>query len=81
MKSLPGDPVDVMLGTAQRDIPPAVVIEMKKELGLDQPLPKQYFGWLTRIVTKGDFGRSYKDGRPVMQVIGERLPATAVLVI
>lgn len=81
IKSLPGDPVDVMLGTAQRDIPPAVVIEMKKELGLDQPLPKQYFGWLTRIVTKGDFGRSYKDGRPVMQVIGERLPATAVLVI
>jgi peptide/nickel transport system permease protein len=81
IKSLPGDPVDVMLGTAQRDIPPAVVIEMKKELGLDQPLPKQYLGWLRRIVTKGDFGRSYKDGRPVMQVIGERLPATAVLVI
>jgi peptide/nickel transport system permease protein len=81
IKSLPGDPVDVMLGTAQRDIPPAVVLEMKKELGLDQPLPKQYLGWLGRIVTKGDFGRSYKDGRPVMQVIGERLPATAVLVI
>jgi peptide/nickel transport system permease protein len=81
IKSLPGDPVDVMLGTAQRDIPPAQVALMRQELGLDQTPIQQYGLWLARIVTKGDFGRSYKDGRPALAVIEERLPATLALVL
>jgi peptide/nickel transport system permease protein len=81
IKSLPGDPVDVMLGTAQRDIPPAQVALMRKELGLDQSPVQQYGLWLARIITRGDFGRSYKDGRPALAVIEERLPATLSLVI
>jgi ABC-type dipeptide/oligopeptide/nickel transport system permease component len=81
IKSLPGDPVDVMLGSAQRDIPPPEVQAMRRELGLDQSPVQQYGLWLARIVTRGDFGRSYKDGRPALAVIEERLPATLSLVL
>jgi peptide/nickel transport system permease protein len=81
IKSLPGDPVDVMLGTAQRDIPAAQVALMRKELGLDKTAIEQYGLWLGRIITQGDFGRSYKDGRSALAVIEERLPATLELVI
>lgn len=70
-----------MLGNAQRDIPPSQVAEMKRELGLDQPVAAQYLHWLTGIITRGDFGRSYTDGRPALTVIMERLPATLTLVV
>jgi peptide/nickel transport system permease protein len=80
IKSLPGDPVDILLGTAQRDIAPAQVSEMRRELGLDKPPAQQYFAWISGVVCRGQLGRSYRDGRPVAQVIAERLPATLSLV-
>jgi peptide/nickel transport system permease protein len=81
IKTLPGDPIDVMLGTAQRDVAPERIAELRSELGFDKPVSEQYLRWLWHVTTKGDFGRSYKDGRPVMEVIGERLPATLDLVV
>jgi peptide/nickel transport system permease protein len=81
IKCLPGDPVDVMLGTAQRDIDPSTVAALKTEFGLDKPFAEQYLKWLWHLTTKADFGRSYKDGRPVAEVIAERLPATLILVM
>ncbi|HEY9755662.1 MAG TPA: ABC transporter permease [Oculatellaceae cyanobacterium] len=81
IKSLPGDPIDVMLGTAQRDVAPERIAELRSELGLDKPVAEQYLRWLWHVTTKADFGRSYKDGRPVTEVIGERLPATLDLVV
>ncbi|HEY9713615.1 MAG TPA: ABC transporter permease [Chroococcales cyanobacterium] len=80
IKCIPGDPVDVLLGNAQRDISPAQLASMRSELGLDQPLWKQYSSWLGAVVTRGEFGRSYQDGRPALSVIVERLPATLILV-
>jgi peptide/nickel transport system permease protein len=80
IKVLPGDPVEIMLGTAEKDVPPEQVAIMRKELGLDQPPVKQYAAWATGVVTKAQFGRSYRDGRPAITVIKERLPATLVLV-
>src|SRR3990172_11404583 len=47
-------------------------------LGLDRPLHVRLGKWLL-ATARGDFGRSFNDGRPVMQVIGERLPATLLL--
>ncbi len=47
-------------------------------LGLDRPLYVRFGKWLW-AVARGDFGRSLNDGRPVLQVIGERLPPTALL--
>jgi peptide/nickel transport system permease protein len=72
---IPGDPVDVMLGesahAADREA-------LRARLGLDQPLWQQlanFYGGLAR----GDLGVSLHQGRPVLAVIGERLPATLEL--
>jgi peptide/nickel transport system permease protein len=48
--------------------------------GLNQPLYMQYWKWLT-LVASGDFGRSFEYGRPVTEVIGDRLWLTIVLSI
>ena len=53
---------------------------LTRELGLDRPLPVQYAAWVTGFVT-GNWGRSYRDGRLVREVITDRMPATAVLVV
>ena len=64
MKAVPGDPVDVLLGSAERDLAPQQVTLLRQEMGLDQPLYKQYLGWLSGWWGKGELGRSYRDGRP-----------------
>ncbi len=48
------------------------------QMGLDQPLPVQYFEWLRRLLA-GDWGRSYRDSQPVLWVIGSHLGATLEL--
>ena len=53
---------------------------MRAELGLDKPPAQQYVAWIKGIALHGEFGRSYRDGRPVGEVIAERLPATLSLV-
>ncbi len=70
-----GDPVDSMLGQERTD---ADVERVRIQLGLDQPFPVQYYKFLQGAV-KGDFGISYRQGRPVSQIIAERLPATLEL--
>ncbi|WP_064713475.1 ABC transporter permease [Rhizobium bangladeshense] len=62
-------------GISQADL-----ARMAHEMGLDRALPIQYWEWLTRILT-GDWGRSYRDGRPVLDVISGRLPATLELIL
>jgi peptide/nickel transport system permease protein len=52
--------------------------EIAHEMGLDRPLPLQYWEWLSRLLT-GDWGRSYRDQQPVLAVIGSHLLATLEL--
>lgn len=78
MHLAPGKPTDMMT-----DLNPQVTLEAKQRLielyGLDRPIHKQYFDWLTRLV-KLDFGRSFSpDRRPVLDKIMERLPVTLAL--
>lgn len=47
--------------------------------GFDQPTYVRYFKWITGIVTRGDFGWSFQWGRPVGEVIAERLPITLAI--
>jgi len=54
--------------------------ELRRSLGLDQPLVVQYGRFLTRTLS-GDLGISYRNQRPVTELIAERLPATLELVI
>jgi len=48
-------------------------------LGLDVPVWTQYWRWLTSVVLHGDFGDSIIQGRPVFQMIVERMPVTVEL--
>ncbi|MDQ6673266.1 MAG: ABC transporter permease [Chloroflexota bacterium] len=50
------------------------------QMGLDQPLPVQYGRWASGFVV-GDWGRSFRDSRPVLPSIAERLPATVELML
>lgn len=70
------DPVAVMAG---EDATAADRQALAAAYGLDQPLPLQYLTFLGNIV-QGDFGRSFVYGRPVMELIFERLPATLEVV-
>jgi peptide/nickel transport system permease protein len=78
--SLPGDPVDVLVGNAQKDMSAQEIQILRQEFGLDKSPAEQYFLWLSNGVLKGNLGRSYKDGRPVVSIIRERLPSTVRLV-
>jgi peptide/nickel transport system permease protein len=74
----PGDPTQIMSGdwnTTER----VALEELIKIYELDKPLHTQYWNWLKRIVFL-DFGRSFAPhGRPVIQMIRERLPITLAL--
>ena len=56
-----------------------MVEAIKQEYGFDQPIYVQYAKWMTNILTKGDFGRSFQRGKPVTEVIGDRLALTVAL--
>lgn len=72
----PGDPVVHLLGP---NATPLQVSTATRALGLDQPLAEQYLRWLVRA-GRGDFGMSIATGRPVLQMIAEAWPPTAILV-
>jgi len=73
---LPGGPLAMYLNTAS--VTAEQLQHLTVQLGLDKPVYVQYVEWLGRAV-HGDFGRSFADGRPVLAVIFERLPATLEL--
>lgn len=50
------------------------------QMGLDRPLPVQYIEWFSRLFL-GDWGHSFRDGRPVLEVIGRHLFATLLLML
>ncbi|MDP5216242.1 ABC transporter permease [Ruegeria sp. 2205SS24-7] len=70
-----GDPIDNMLGQERTQ---ADIDRLRTELGLDKPFPVQYFKFLQGAV-EGNFGVSYRQGRPVSTIIAERAPATLEL--
>ena len=70
-----GDPIDNMLGQERTQ---ADIERLRGELGLDQPFIVQYFRFLEGAV-QGNFGVSYRQGRPVFDIIMERAPATLEL--
>ncbi len=70
-----GDPIENMLGQERTG---ADIERLRGQLGLDQPFPVQYFKFLTGAV-QGNFGISYRQGRPVSEIISARLPATLEL--
>lgn len=73
----PGDPATVLLGP---DAEPGQVAAMRERLGLDRPLPVQYWHYLTDSLHL-DFGNSYRLGGPAIDAVLHRLPATIDLTL
>ena len=70
--SVPGDPVEVMLGESASA---ADRIQLRSDLGLDKPLTVQFATYITKLV-HGDFGASIHSKKPIVDLLAERLPAT-----
>jgi len=74
----PGGPIAIY--TMSPTMSAEDVERLTRLLGLDQPLHVQYTKWVRGMVT-ADWGRSYRDGRTVGEVIADRIPATLVLML
>ena len=72
---LPGNPALVKAGPLAT---PEHIAEMERRMGLDQPMAVQYWRYL-RGVLRGDLGESHATGRPVLEDLLQRVPATLEL--
>ncbi|UKI07650.1 MULTISPECIES: ABC transporter permease [Variovorax] len=75
----PGDPVETIAG-ASGGMSPELMAQLRTQYGLDKSLPVQLAVYLGKVA-QGDLGYSYFFNLPVTQMIGERLPATLLLVL
>ena len=75
LRATGGDPAAVKAGP---DASPATIAAIRVALGLDLPLPVQYFHWLNGLFT-GNLGHSLVTGAPLASLIGNGLQATFVL--
>ena len=77
MHLAPGKPTDLVT-----DLNIKVSLQAKQRLialyGLDRPIHEQYISWMGRTI-RGEFGRSFQDGRPVKNKILERIPITLLI--
>lgn len=73
----PTDPTYIILGS---EATVEMREEVRHELGLDQPYYKQYLDHLSGVL-RGDFGESYKTGRPVVSELGFRVSRTLIIAI
>lgn len=72
---LAGDPTFHLLGA---DADPAARESLARYLGIDRPLAVQYFSYLQNLF-RGDLGVSFRDGRPALIAVIERIPNTLLL--
>jgi peptide/nickel transport system permease protein len=70
-----GDPVQRMIGD---EVPAQVIENYRESWGLDRSLPEQFAIYVAGVV-HGDFGISFRDNRPALDIIAERIPATLLL--
>lgn len=76
---LPGDPVQALLGE-DIAVTPEVEERLREDLGLNDPIPVQYFNWL-RSAVSGDLGTSIQSNQGVWEALGDRLPVTLQLAL
>jgi peptide/nickel transport system permease protein len=76
LQAIPGDPTVAYYGSST--VSAKDLARIREDLGLDRPLPVQYLSWLGQFL-RGDWGVSYVSGRPVLEVVFDRVPATLTL--
>ncbi|MGB9840919.1 ABC transporter permease [Thermovenabulum sp.] len=75
LRLMPADPVSIFVDPKMSaEVQEAII----KRFGLDKPISQQYFIFLKGLA-KGDLGLSFKNQRPVMEVIMQKLPWTLLL--
>jgi peptide/nickel transport system permease protein len=79
IRLIPGDAIAARLGTSTV-LTTEQLASLRSYFGLDQPLPVQFWSWLTSLL-RGDAGYSIRTGRPVLVEIAQRLPATLELAV
>ena len=79
LRLVPGTVVEQMIG-ADAIVSPAMVAELTRFFGLDQPWWVQYGRWMGDLA-RGDLGTSWRTGKPVVALILERLPVTVELTV
>jgi peptide/nickel transport system permease protein len=77
VRSAPGDAAEFIAGEAASG-DPAFIAQLRVQMGLDKPMIVQ-LGLYLRDVASLDLGMSYREGRPVLDIILERLPNTLIL--
>ena len=76
-RAIPGDPAAYFAGgSATKE----AVEQVRRQLGLDRPLPEQFFRYIADLA-RGDFGLSLTTGQPVLQELLARLPASLEIVL
>jgi peptide/nickel transport system permease protein len=75
MQAVLGDPVVLMLG---QDADPDTIARLRQDLGFNRPAYVQYGDWLGRLL-RGDWGRSFRTGQPVLEAVVTRLPLSLEL--
>jgi len=76
----PGDPITIMFASSRKAVSPEIIDSVRKELGLDQPIPVQYLIWLSKLL-RGDLGYSYVSNQPTVEMIGVRIGRTVELML
>lgn len=75
----PGDPAQIILLRQSGEVPTVEAVErLRRQLGLDDPLPVRYGRWLWNAL-QGDLGFSYRTGEPVLKGLVDHFPATLQL--
>jgi len=74
---LPGDVCRIVLG---REAGPSAIENCRQELGLNQPLPQQYFNWFSDFLS-GDWGISYSTNLPIYPIVMDRLRNSLLLAL
>jgi peptide/nickel transport system permease protein len=74
---LSGDPALLIMSV---DAPPEAIKAFREAWGLDRPIWDQYLAYIAHALT-GDFGKSMRDGRPAIDLVLERVPATLAITL
>jgi peptide/nickel transport system permease protein len=74
----PGDAARTILGT---QFTPARYAQLRHQLGLDVPLPAQYWHWVRGLVAHGSLGSSVTSGQAVTTILDQRLGVTVALIV
>ena len=83
LRLVPGDIAEILVyqtGSESSAVQRRQIAQIRTELGLDRPIATQYVDWMAGAL-RGDFGQSYVQRRPVVDILRERFPRSMELAV